>query len=118
VPIPVQGRIVEALVLDPQSSNPKNRPVVIVTPTHEIVAGRPFVAIAITSQVPNNPSENYVLLPYQRNGRGRSGLRKKCAAMCDWAMELRHEDIVRYIGWAPTDKVTEITNYIAGHPDY
>jgi mRNA-degrading endonuclease toxin of MazEF toxin-antitoxin module len=118
VPKPSQGRIIEAYVLDQQNRNPKHRPLVIVTPTDEIAEGDPFLAVAITGTLPDPLTDEYVILPYHPNGQSKTGLKKKCAAKCDWVVALSHDDITRYIGVVPADKFAFIAEYISTHEDY
>jgi len=92
--------------------------VIVVTPTDEIKLGVPFWGVAVTGTLPKPLTPEFVILPYQRDGRGRSGLKKKSAAKCDWLVELRHEDIRRYIGWVPATALAAITKYIASHKDF
>jgi hypothetical protein len=84
VATPEQGGIVIARVLDPQKRNSKSRPVVIVTPTDQIKPTAPFYGVAITGQLPRPITDDFVLIPYHRDGHVRTGLKKRSAAKCDW----------------------------------
>jgi mRNA-degrading endonuclease toxin of MazEF toxin-antitoxin module len=118
VPTPSQGWVVLAELLDPQNRNPKIRPVVVTTPTEEIKPGIPFWGVAITGTLPKSLTPELIVLPFHPDGACRTGLKKKCAAKCDWLVELRHESIVRRIGHVPDDALAKITQYIAAHRDY
>jgi mRNA-degrading endonuclease toxin of MazEF toxin-antitoxin module len=101
VPNPEQGRIVWLETCDPQGRNLKKRPAVIVTPTSEIEEDKPIVCVAITTDIPHVQSEDFVLLPYQNGGHPRTGLSKRCAAMCSWLVVIREDEIIGYLGKAP-----------------
>jgi mRNA-degrading endonuclease toxin of MazEF toxin-antitoxin module len=117
VPNPSQGRIVIANVPDPQDGNPKDRPVIIITPTEEITESDPFAVMAITSALPRHLPREYVELPFHRDGQVRTGLKKRCAAKCDWVTTIRAAEIIAYIGHAPPDAMKLIAEYLAYHPD-
>ena len=57
-------------------------------------------------------------LPFQRDGRGRTGLDKKNAAKCDWLVKLFHTDILDYKGWVPQSEMEAITSYVAAHEKF
>ena len=88
-----QGRIVRVETVDPEGRNPKKRPVVIVTPTEEIKSDGTLVCVAITAEIPDVPSADHVVLPYHRNRHPRTGLKKRCAAMCSWLFQITETDI-------------------------
>ncbi len=66
----------------------KVRPVVVVTPTAEIASGRPVRVIAITTRLPATLPDDHVLLPWDPQGKARSGLRRRCAAVASWQAEI------------------------------
>lgn len=109
---PEQGRIIWATVLDQSGRNPKTRPALIVTPTDEIEAGKPFVAVAISTQSPSS-SENHVELPWHRDGHARTKLRQRCVAVSDWLIPLREDDIQSYGGVVPINVFEKILARIA-----
>ena len=47
----------------------KLRPVVVVTPTAEIAAGKSVRVVAITTRLPDPLPEDHVLLPWERQGK-------------------------------------------------
>jgi mRNA-degrading endonuclease toxin of MazEF toxin-antitoxin module len=96
-----QGRIVWATIRDPNGENPKERPAVIVTATEEIHPDQPFVAVAITGTLPRPLPPEYVELPWHRSGHPRTGLKKRCAAVCTWLLALQASDIQGYGGIVP-----------------
>ena len=95
---PEQGRIVLAEVLDPQNRNPKKRHLVIVSRDDQIEAGKPFWCVAITGTLPRKLPSAYVLLPFHRSGHPRTGLTKRCAAVCSWRLEINESQVIAYVG--------------------
>ena len=78
--LPQLGSIVWAEVEDANGYR-KVRPVVVVTPTADIQAGKPVRVVAITTRLPDPLPEDHVLLPWDQQGKARSGLRRRCAAV-------------------------------------
>jgi mRNA-degrading endonuclease toxin of MazEF toxin-antitoxin module len=103
-----QGRIVWVTVCDPNGKNPKERPAVIITATAEIKPGQPIVAVAITGTLENPLPPAYVELPWHRSGHPRTGLKKRCAAQCQWLIVIKQDDIKEYAGIVPESKMVEI----------
>ena len=103
-----QGDIVRALKADPNGVNPKVRPFVILTRNEDIANGEPITAAAITGTLPNPLTAEYVELPWHANGQVKTGLRKRCAACCDWLDEIRPDEITERIGYLPGAKLKEI----------
>jgi hypothetical protein len=107
-----QGSVVRARILDPLGDNPKVRPLVIVTQTHEISPNQPLVAVAITGRFSNPLAADEVPLPHHPAGSAKTGLRKPCVAKCSWVVSLRPEDILEQKGFITTDKLTAILKRI------
>jgi mRNA-degrading endonuclease toxin of MazEF toxin-antitoxin module len=103
-----RGRIVLAEVPDPNGQNPKARPLVIVTATEEIQEGKPFVGVAVSTTIPHPVPDDCVELPYHHAGHPRTGLRKRCVAVCTWRHALTHEDVIRDLGRVPDQQMFEI----------
>jgi mRNA-degrading endonuclease toxin of MazEF toxin-antitoxin module len=108
VPKPEQGRIVLVKVPDPQSRNAKTRPAVIVSWTEEIAVDGIIACVAITSAVPDKVPDDCILLPFSPGGKSRTGLKMRSAAMCSWLFQITEDDITKYIGMAPPQKLHEI----------
>jgi len=94
------GRIVWAEIAD-ANGIPKLRPVVIVTPSDRITSAAPLDVIAVTSRVPEPLPNDHVLLPWHAQGHPRTGLNRKCAAICTWVARIRHTDIRDVAGVVP-----------------
>jgi mRNA-degrading endonuclease toxin of MazEF toxin-antitoxin module len=116
VPIPVRperGRIIWAEILDQQGRNPKLRPAVILTSRDEIVAGEPIVVAVASTQLHLAKSEDKVELPWTHQGHPRTHLKKRCAVVCSWTVEIKASDIQECSGMVPEDKITAILTRVA-----
>lgn len=71
----------------------KARPAVIVTPDERISAAGPLDVVAITSRLADPLPDDHVLLPWHRQGHPRTGLNRKCAAVCSWVARIDVNDI-------------------------
>ena len=112
MPGPLQlGRIVWAEMVDAHRI-PKLRPVVIVTPSDRITPAAPLDVIAVTSRVPEPLPNDHVLLPWHAHGHPRTGLNRKCAAVCTWVARIRHTDIRDVAGVVPGAVMLEILSKV------
>ncbi len=111
-----QGRIIWVTVRDPNGENPKERPAVIVTATEEIRPEQPFVAVAITGTLPRPLPPEYVELPWHRSGHPRTGLRKRCAAVCTWLIETQARDVKDCGGIVPESQMRAILERLPQAP--
>ena len=102
------GTIVWAIVADPTGRNHKRWPVVIVTPTSEIVPGQALDAVAVTSHIPPSLPETSVELPWHAQGHPRTGLFKRCIARCDWLLTLAESDVLKVGGIVPDPELRRI----------
>jgi mRNA-degrading endonuclease toxin of MazEF toxin-antitoxin module len=105
------GRIVWAEIAD-ANGFPKLRPAVIVTPSDRITPAAPLDIIAVTSRVPEPLPNDYVLLPWHAQGHPRTGLNRKCAAVCTWVARIRHADIRDVAGVVPGAVMLEILSKV------
>ena len=117
MPKPEQGRIILLEVMDPQKRNAKTRPAVIISETKQIEADGRITCVAVTTSVPDKVPYDFVLLPYQPEGRVRTGLRKRSAANCSWLFEITEDKIQGYIGIVPAQKLREILDLAEGDDD-
>ena len=92
MPSPEHGSIVWAMVADP-NGHKKRRPVVILTPTKEIIAGASLVGVAVTSTptIPKPPL--HVELPWHSDKHEKTGLFRKSWAICTWIVKFKFEEI-------------------------
>src|SRR5260370_24016161 len=86
------GQIVWAELADANGVR-KVRPAIVVTPGDRIRPSGPFEVVAITSQVPQPLPDDHVLLPWHPRGHPRTGLNRKCAAVCSWFARIVPDDI-------------------------
>jgi len=95
-----QGHIVFARV-DDGCGNIKRRPVLILSEDADIAAGRPIVAVAVTTTYPDPPPSVAVELPWHRDGAASTGLRRRSAAIATWAVVVDAAAVERVVGVAP-----------------
>jgi mRNA-degrading endonuclease toxin of MazEF toxin-antitoxin module len=91
----------------------KVRPVVVASPTEGIQAGQPMRVVAITTRLPDPLPEDHVLLPWERQGRARSGLRRRCAAVASWHAEIAVVDVQEVVGILPPAVMGELLGKVA-----
>jgi mRNA-degrading endonuclease toxin of MazEF toxin-antitoxin module len=100
-------------LLDPQGRNPKTRPAVIVTPTAEIDPRLPLQVVAVTTFLPDPLPADHVLLPWQHPRHPRTGLNKRCAAVCTWLARVDEGRVIRHVGIVPGRQLLEIESILA-----
>jgi len=108
------GDIVEAAIPDPNGHNPKPRPVLIVTRDEDIAVNEDVLVVAISSTGLDGalPSD-FFILPWASDGRCRTGLRRRCAAKCNWRQLVPKVAILRHYGSAPGKILKEIADFLA-----
>jgi len=94
------GLIVQAEVVDPQGRNPKSRPLVLLMGDEAAPEGS-LTAVAITGTLPKPLSEFHVLLPWHRAGHPMTGLKKRCAAVCNWVIAVQRTAQIQLMGRVP-----------------
>jgi hypothetical protein len=82
------GEIVWVRMVDPNGVNEKVRPVVVLTTSEEISAGFPIVGASVTTTLPDPLTDDYVELPWHPQGRVRTSLRRRCAVLCTWLVQI------------------------------
>src|SRR5262245_38135771 len=78
----------------------KVRPVVVGTPNEAIAEVAPLVGVAITG-TPGPPTGFEVPLPWQAQGRSRTGLDKPSAPVCSWFVTFAAAAVIGPIGHVP-----------------
>lgn len=102
------GLIVRAEVPDSAGRNPKVRPVVLISGEDDTPANEPLIAVAISSTLPTPLPDYYVLLPWTRAGHPQTGLKKKCAAVCNWLPKVNRSESLQVMGRVPDPNFEEI----------
>ena len=116
MPGPVQfGRIVWTEIADANGIR-KLRPAVIVTPSNRITPTAPLDVVAVTSRLSEPLPNDHILLPWHAQGHPRTGLNRRCAAVCTWVARIRHEDIRDVAGVVPGAVMLEILSKVATLP--
>jgi mRNA-degrading endonuclease toxin of MazEF toxin-antitoxin module len=105
------GSVIWAEVADGNGVR-KLRPAVVVSPSADIAAGRPVRVVAITTRLPKPLPADHVLLPWDRQGVARSGLRRKCAAVATWIVEIAGSDVRQIVGLLPPVVISELLDKI------
>jgi mRNA-degrading endonuclease toxin of MazEF toxin-antitoxin module len=94
------GRIVWADIADANGIR-KLRPAVIVTPTDRLALGEQIDVVAVSSRLNDPLPDDYVLLPWHAQGHPRTGLNRRCAAICTWLTPIKESDIRDLAGIVP-----------------
>jgi mRNA-degrading endonuclease toxin of MazEF toxin-antitoxin module len=89
----------------------KRRPIVVVTPNDSTAEGAPLVGVAITG-MPDPPAGFEVPLPWQAQGRSRTGLDKPDAAVCRWFVTFTAADVIDALGHVPPEPMRRIEEAI------
>lgn len=115
--LPQLGNVVWAELEDANGFR-KVRPAVVVTATADIAAGQPVRLAAITTRLLTPLPKDYVLLPWDRQGRAHSGLRRACAAVAGWLAVIPVAEVREVVGVLPPVVIDELLAKIAAilHP--
>ena len=93
---------------DPQGANAKVRPLVVISPTHEISDTQPMAVVAITSAFSDPLNDDEIPLPHHPAGRAATGLRKPSVAKCTWQEAIRGGDVIEIKGFVSSKVLTRI----------
>jgi mRNA-degrading endonuclease toxin of MazEF toxin-antitoxin module len=80
----------------------KARPAVVITPDEKITPDGLFEVVAVTSALTDPLPDDHVLLPWHAQGHPRTGLNRKCAAVCSWMAQVAAKDVQSVAGKVPT----------------
>ena len=105
--LPELGSVIWAELVDANGFR-KVRPGVVVTATADIAAGQPVRVVAITTRLPQPLPDDHVILPWNRQRTARSGLRRKCAAVASWQVEIPVADVQQVVGILPPAVIGEL----------
>lgn len=103
-----RGSIVWALIRDPRGQNPKWRPIVIVSPTHEIGPDKPLAGVAVTTTATDPPPPECVELPWDPSGKAATGLTRRSCAVCNWVIRVLPADVDPSDKYVPQAAMSEI----------
>jgi hypothetical protein len=106
------GRIVWADIADVNGIR-KVRPAVIVTPTAQMTLTGPLDVVAVTSRLADPMPDDHVLLPWHPRGHPRTGLNRKCAAVCSWVCRIASGDVQGSAGVVPGKVLVDILSKVA-----
>lgn len=109
---PQLGSVVWAELADANGFR-KVRPAVVVSATADVAAGHPVQVLAITTRLPDPLPDDHVLLPWDRQGKARSGLRRKCAAVASWLVQIPVSGVQEVVGVVPPDVVKQLLAKVA-----
>ena len=94
-----QGQIVVVEIPDPEGKPCSHKhPAVIFSPTDRIESETHVFVIGVSTKFTEPPPSNWVKLPWQRDGRARTGLDRPCVAKCEWLVEVEKSQLLRPIG--------------------
>jgi mRNA-degrading endonuclease toxin of MazEF toxin-antitoxin module len=96
----VTGRIVWAELADANGIR-KQRPAIIITPTDRIVPKGMIDVVAVTSRLSSPLPDDHVLLPWHPQRHPRTGLNRRCAAVCSWVARIASSDVQDVAGLVP-----------------
>lgn len=105
--LPRLGSVIWAELEDARGHR-KVRPAVVVTATAAITSTQTLRVLAITTRLPDALPDDLVVLPWHRDGKARSGLRRKCAAVTTWQAEIRVDDVQQIVGILPPAVIDEL----------
>jgi mRNA-degrading endonuclease toxin of MazEF toxin-antitoxin module len=91
----------------------KVRPAVVISATEDIAAGQPVRIVAITTRLSKPLPDDHVLLPWDRQGKARSGLRRPCAAVATWLAEIAVAEVQEVVGILPPAVMSELLAKVA-----
>lgn len=109
-----QGRIVWAVVPDPQGRNEKERPLVILSEKPaELAENDDVLVVAVTTQTGQAPAAHSVSLPWSQQSNCITKLREPSAAVCTWLCKIKRASIVKVGGLVPPAHVKKILDTVA-----
>jgi mRNA-degrading endonuclease toxin of MazEF toxin-antitoxin module len=110
---PIQLGSVVWAELEDANGYRKVRPVAVVSPTADVDAGKPVRVVAITTRLPDPLPADHVLLPWDRQGKARSGLRRRCAAVANWQAEIAVGDVQEVVGILSPAVIRELLSRVS-----
>ena len=109
------GQIIWAEIADANGIL-KSRPAVIITPDDQITPGGTFQVVAVTSTLAVPMPADHILLPWHAQGHSRTGLNRKCAAVCSWMATISAKDVQSVSGRVSGPIFAQIAAKIPSRP--
>ncbi len=109
------GQIIWAEIADANGIG-KARPAVIITPDDQISVSGTFQVVAVTSTLASPLPDDHVLLPWHAQGHSRTGLSRKCAAVCSWMVTISVNDVQNIVGRVPGPIFAQIAAKVSSRP--
>jgi mRNA-degrading endonuclease toxin of MazEF toxin-antitoxin module len=100
-------------VPDPNGGNHKDRPVILINDLDTADTVFHGVGVTGTFKLPLPPTS--INLPYQRQGKCKTGLTKPCIAMCTWIVTATPGEIMHKLGSTPDSQFLEILQQVQGN---
>ena len=113
--LPQLGSVIWAELEDTNGIR-KVRPAVVVSPTADIATGRPVRVVAVTTRLPSSLPDDHVMLPWDRQGKARTGLRRKSAAVASWQAEIQCGDVQQVVGILPAAVIRQLLEKLTVAP--
>lgn len=97
---------------DPRERNVKRRPAVVLSDGQDITADGRVVAVAISSTFTEPLPPEQVELPWEPQGRAVTGFRRRCVAVCRWAIDVAADDVEPTPGHVPPAIMRQIIEQV------
>ena len=110
-----QGRIIWAELPSSDGTSKKRRPAVVITPTKELISGKPFFVVTATTKFTEPLPRDQLPLPWQREGKVRTQLRQPTVAVCNWVTSILEADVLQFGGVVPPKVMVEILEIVKRH---
>lgn len=69
-------------------------------------------AVAVSTSVPDPPPAGCVPLPWDPHGRASTRLRRRCVAVCSWAVVLNADEVEDTGGYVPAAEMRRIIDLV------
>jgi mRNA-degrading endonuclease toxin of MazEF toxin-antitoxin module len=100
------GQIIEAYISDGRRT--KERPVLIISRDEENDEGKDLLVIAITKNIEEPRPDYHVIVHRDWKRDPVTGLTAPCVAKCNWATDVKQDNVIRSLGRMPQDLLDAI----------
>lgn len=94
--------------MNPSRGDAKERPVLIISSDDDIQPGKAIVGLAISGTFREPLRSEEFELPWSRDGRAKTGLKKPSVVVCDWPVTLPHSEIIEVCGELSLPKLLRV----------